>query len=591
MRLTFRTRIFLAAFAAAIISLVIGAVLVSRSLARQTRDGIERTLVAEARMAAELLSYHVPATPAALDEEADRLSESVTARVTLIAPDGRVVGDSAEDGPGLDALENHNERPEVVDARRTGVGVLRRYSTTVEDDLLYVAVPVRHPSIAIVRFALPLTAIAQQQRTIRNATLAALLVAFAAGGLVSLAFSAPLARRVRAIAGAARRYGEGDISGMPADIGDDELGQVARVLDSTVSELSARLDELGRDRARMQAILSGMVEGVLVVDAQGHLELANDAARRMLMLSEQAGRRHYLEAVRHPGIAAQVGTALRGQEPPGLEVALAADTRTFVARSAPVRASSGNGAVLVLHDITDLRRADQVRRDFVANVSHELRTPLTAIRGYVEALLDDPPDETERRGFLEIISRHTARMERLVKDLLRLARLDAGQEALDLVPCEMDTLLGGVITELQSTLGAKQQEIEVRIDPAAAILTADPAKLHDVVRNLVQNASNYSPERSRILLESDRAGDHIEVRVSDEGPGLPESDLKRVFERFYRVDKARSRDPGGTGLGLAIVRHLVELHGGRVEARNRPGGGAAFTVRLPVRNAPPSTRP
>jgi two-component system phosphate regulon sensor histidine kinase PhoR len=588
MRLSFRTRIFVAAFAAAIISLLVGAALVSRSLARQTLERVERTLVAEARLAAELLASHAPATPVELDEEADRLGASAAARVTFIAPDGRVVGDSAEDGAELEALENHGQRPEVVDARRTGVGVLRRYSTTVEADLLYVAVTVRHPAIAVVRLAMPLTAIAEQQRTIRNATLAALAAALATGMFVALAFSAPLARRVRAIAQAARRYAEGDTSGMPADIGDDELGQVARALDSTATELSSRLDELARDRARMQAILSGMVEGVLVVDAQGRLELVNDAARRMLMLADQPGRRHYLEAVRHPGIAAQVGAALQGQEPAGLEVALPADTRTFVARSAPVRASSGNGAVLVLHDISDLRRADQVRRDFVANVSHELRTPLTAIRGYVEALIDDPPDDAERRGFLEIISRHTARMERLVRDLLRLARLDAGQEALDLAPCEMDTLLSGVITELQSTVDAKQQAIEVRIHPDAARVIADPAKLHDVMRNLVQNASNYSPERSRILLEANRVGDQVELRVSDEGPGLPESDFKRVFERFYRVDKSRSRDPGGTGLGLAIVRHLVELHGGRVDARNRPGGGASFTVRLPVRDAPAS---
>jgi two-component system phosphate regulon sensor histidine kinase PhoR len=363
---------------------------------------------------------------------------------------------------------------------------------------------------------------------------------------------------------------------------------VARALDGTVTELSVRLVELERDRARMQAILSGMVEGVLVVDAHGHLELVNEAARRMLMLSDPGGRRHYLEAVRHPGIAGQVGTALKGEEPPGLEVALAADTRTFVARTAPVRASTGNGAVLVLHDITDLRRADQVRRDFVANVSHELRTPLTAIRGYVEALIEDPPGDDERRSFLAIVSRHTARMERLVKDLLRLARLDAGREGLDLSVCELDTLVGGVVTELQSTLAAKHQRVDIHLDPAAAAIVADPGKLHDVIRNLVQNASNYSPEESRITIESLRAGDHIELRVMDEGPGLPEADLKRVFERFYRVDKSRTRDPGGTGLGLAIVRHLVELHGGRVEAANRPGGGASFSVRLPAREPRPA---
>jgi signal transduction histidine kinase len=223
----------------------------------------------------------------------------------------------------------------------------------------------------------------------------------------------------------------------------------------------------------------------------------------------------------------------------------------------------------------------------VANVSHELRTPLTAIRGYVEALTEDPP-EAERRSFLEVISRQTTRMERLVRDLLRLARLDAGHETLERSTCALDTLVSGVITELQNTLATRQQHVDIRLDPTAATLVADPGKLHDVLRNLIQNASSYSPEQSRILIESRRAGDEIELRVSDEGPGLPAGDLKRVFERFYRVDRSRSRDPGGTGLGLAIVRHLVELHGGRVEAANRSGGGASFTVRLPAGHVSPA---
>ncbi len=590
MRLGFRARLFIAALSAALVGLGMASVLMSRWVGRQTLASTESNLVSEVRLAAELLAHREPVSSSTdLDDEADRIAQYVGARVTLIGPDGHVVADSAGDGPDLDRFENHNDRPEIVAARERGIGITRRYSTTVDADLLYVAAPVRHASIAIVRLAVPLTDIDRQQRAIRNATLGALAGALAAAAVVALAFSAPLGRRVQAIADAARRYAQGEIPRAPADVGDDELGMVARALDGTVSELSRRLDELGRDRARMQAILSGMVEGVLVVDDHGRLELVNDAARRMLMLTESGDRRHYLEAVRHPGIAAQVGAALQGQAPAGLEVALAADTRTFVARAAPVRSSSGHGAVLVLHDITDLRRADQVRRDFVANVSHELRTPLTAIRGYVEALLDDPPDGDERRSFLEIISRHTTRMERLVKDLLRLARLDAGHEVLDLVPCELDTLLSGVVTELAAPLSAKEQHVEMRLDSSATRVMADAGKLHDVIRNLVQNASTYSPERSRILLEAIPLRDQIEIRVSDEGPGLPEGDLRRVFERFYRVDKSRSRDPGGTGLGLAIVRHLVELHGGRVEATNRPGGGATFVVRLPMRDEPEST--
>jgi two-component system phosphate regulon sensor histidine kinase PhoR len=256
----------------------------------------------------------------------------------------------------------------------------------------------------------------------------------------------------------------------------------------------------------------------------------------------------------------------------------------FVARGAPVASSAGRGVVLVLHDITDLRRTDQIRRDFVANVSHELRTPLTAVRGYVEALMDGAADAAEGRRFLETIARHTLRMERLVTDLLRLARLDAEQEPLERVACAVEPLFAGVITELADPLEGREQEVGMEIGPGAEIVRGDPSKLHDALRNLVENAINYAPAGSRIVMGSACVNEQVVLTVADSGPGIPEADLPRVFERFYRVDKARSRssrDPGGTGLGLAIVKHLIGLHGGTVSVANRPEGGAVFTIELP----------
>ncbi len=278
-----------------------------------------------------------------------------------------------------------------------------------------------------------------------------------------------------------------------------------------------------------------------------------------------------------------MATALRGEFGEGLELAFPTNV-TIMARSAPVRGGGASGAVVVLHDITDLRRADRIRRDFVANVSHELRTPLTAVRGYVEALLDGDADADETRRFLEIIARHTLRMERLVRDLLRLARLDAGQEPREHMPSSVDALFSGVEAELAGPLEARRQTVERQIAADAAVVQGDPAKLHDALKNLLENAINYSPEGSRILMAAERRDSRMLLTVADEGPGIPEADLPRVFERFYRVEKARTRgnrDPGGTGLGLAIVKHLVELHDGHVTAANRPQGGAIFTVELP----------
>ena len=585
--MTFRTRVFTAALLASAITLGVAIALFSYHVRRGVSERIERSLVSEARLAAETLSHHSAATSEQLDAEADALGRLTPARVTFIARDGTVVGDSQVASDALGTLENHGTRPEVVEARRSGLGIARRYSTTVGADFLYVAVPIANPSmpaLAEVRLALPLTEVRDQLASVRRIAWIAGAVGMLAALLLAWLASTFLTKRVRAIAEVAERYSAGDLSRPARDYGSDEIGTVARALDDSVREIGRRSSELIADRSRMEAILAGMTEGVLVVNPHGRLQLVNAAARRMLRLEEAPEGRHYLEIVRRPEIAALVTTALRGVPGDGLELTLDPGL-AIVARSAPVIGEGRGGAVVVMHDITDLRRADRIRRDFVANVSHELRTPLTAVRGYVEALLDGNAEGDEVRRFLEIIGRHTLRMERLVRDLLRLARLDAGQEPRDEVACSVEALFAGVEAELASVLEARHQHVEHQIDPSAATVRGDPAKLHDALRNLLENATNYAPESSRIVMSSARRDGHIIIMVADEGPGIPAPDLPRVFERFYRVEKARSRgarDPGGTGLGLSIVKHLVELHGGRVTAANRPEGGAVFTVELPA---------
>ena len=415
---------------------------------------------------------------------------------------------------------------------------------------------------------------------------AALGAGIAAAALSSWAIAQRLNRRIRDVAGSAERYSLTGATRASSDYGTDEIASVARAFDGPVQELARRLEDLTRDRARMEAILFGMVEGVLVLDRQGRVQLVNRAAQAMLHVDALAVGRLYLEVIRHPDISSQLTAVLRGDDVPPQELPLGRDfSRVFVARAAPV---ASGGAVLVLHDITDLRRADQARRDFVANVSHELRTPLTAIRGYVEALVDELPDPEQTRHFLEIVARHSGRMERLVIDLLRLARLDAKQEVLDVAPCEVHQIIGAVIADLSQTIDAKKQHVSIGVASEAGMIEADPAKLHDILRNLIENAVNYSPEGADVRIEAIRRDGLIDIVVSDSGPGIPPTDLKRVFERFYRVDKSRSR-PGGTGLGLAIVRHLVELHGGTVSAHNKPEGGAQFTVTLPAHRSQKSS--
>ena len=581
-----RGRTLLAVFGVSAVALLLAAVLIAIPMRAQLLRAIERNLVAETRLAAALLQARpTDGSVAALDRQADEIGGFTAARVTFIAADGHVVGDSAEDPAALERLDNHGTRPEVVAARQTGMGIVRRFSATLGTDLLYVALAVTHPHVGTVRLALPLTEVDAQFRAVRRNVLVALAVALGfALGLAWLS-SVLLARRVDAIAAVARRYAAGDFTAPARDQGGDELGTVARVLDDTARELGRRMTELSQDRARTEAILGGMLEGVIVVNAEGRIILANEAARRLAQPDGVVPGRHYSEVVRHPDIGAMLGRALSGLTPDGIEFSPLRDpNRTLVARAAPVTTEGAPGAVLVLHDITDLRHADRMRRDFVANVSHELRTPLTAIQGYVEALQDDvPPEPEEAARFLEIIARQANRMERLVRDLLRLARLEAGQEPVEASQTDIETLFADVATELEGGLEAKDQRIVTAIGPAAGSLHVDTAKLHDALRNLVENAIAYAPPSTTITLASLRTDGEFVITVADEGPGIPEADLSRIFERFYRVDKARSRESGGTGLGLSIVKHIVGILGGEVRAANRQPGGAVFTVRLPAR--------
>jgi len=424
----------------------------------------------------------------------------------------------------------------------------------------------------------------EQFRAVRRSLLLALTVALVSALGLAWLSTVLLSRRVDAIAAVAQRYAAGDFTASTHDSGGDELGTVARVLDDTARELGRRMMELSQDRARTEAILAGMLEGVIVVNAQGRVILANDAARRMVKPEGLTPGQPDIEVLGHPDISAMLGRALDAQTPEGLEFSPPREpNRTIVARAAPVNTEGAPGAVLVLHDITDLRHADRMRRDFVANVSHELRTPLTAIQGYVEALRDeDPPEPDEAGRFLEIIARQASRMERLVRDLLRLARLEAGQEPVARAQTDLESLFADVVTELEGALDAKRQRVVTHVDPAAGMLFVDGTKLHDALRNLIENAVAYAPTSTTIGVSARRGSDYVAITVSDEGPGVPEADLTRIFERFYRVDKARSRESGGTGLGLSIVKHLVEILGGEVTATNRPSGGAVFTIRLPL---------
>jgi len=586
---TFRTRTFVVLLVASTLAVVASTLLITTSLRRTMTADIEASLIQQVQLLASLAAEWPDTLDA--DPEAVTLGRMLQARVTIIQSDGTVIGDSDVTPARLGAVENHLTRVEVQAALQTGVGVGVRRSSTTGEDTMYAAARVERGPARIVRLGRALTGVETQIASTREYVWLGLAGGLLAALLVTWITSAWLSRRVQAIAALARRYRDGDFSRPTEDFGRDEIGVVARALGDAARDLGTRLADVARERAHMDAVLQGMVEGALLVNAQGRLVLSNPAVRTMLGLAEDPQGRHILEVVRQPDIAAQLTAALTGVAPAPIEVSLDRNSRrAFIARVVPVETDRGGGVVLVLHDVTDLRQADQVRRDFVANVSHELRTPLTAIRGYVEALTDSPLDEEQTRRFLGIIARHAGRMERLVNDLLRLARLDARQEQVQPAVIQVATLLDQVCGDVENTIAARQVTVRTTIAPDIATCHGDPAKLHDVFRNLLENAVNYSPDGGEVDVTVNRDGHGLRFIVSDRGPGIPAAELPRIFERFYRVDRSRTRDPrdpGGTGLGLSIVRHLVELHGGRVSASNRDGGGTSVSVWLP--NAQPTT--
>ena len=580
----FRTKIFIGSVVAAIVPLVASELW----LAQQVRVERQTALVDHLTAEANLIAHSLETSGA--DVDFDRVAHEVgtvsNSRVTLIAADGRVLGDSTQTPEQRARLDNHGSRAEVVQARDHGVGLVRRYSDTVNFDMLYVAVTAKHPLVRYVRLAMPASEVDAQLWAVRRITLVALAVGLPLALLVAWMSTAPMARRVQAMAGAARAFKAGDLATMPRDFGTDELGSVAHTLDDVARELSRRVGDLSQDRARIDAIVAGMVEGVLVVDNEGHIQRINAAAGQMLGVGEGVMGKPFTLALRDAAIADQLSRAMQGQADASAELSLQRyPSRTIVARASAVPSERGGGAVVVLHDISDIRRVDRMRQDFVANVSHELRTPLTVVRGYAEALADGSVDAHDVAEFGSVINRHATKMERLVTDLLRLARLDAHQETLTVVPCELEAVFEDIVQDLRPLIDAKRQRVVIHIAAGAGTVVADAGKIHDVIRNLVENAVTYSPDAAEIRLEAWSTDTGVRLTVADNGPGIPVEELPRIFERFYRVDPSRAR-PGGTGLGLAIVKHLVELHGGHVTAGNSALGGAVFTVVLPVRSQP-----
>ncbi|HWE31223.1 MAG TPA: ATP-binding protein, partial [Polyangia bacterium] len=537
------------------------------------RDLVRESLTREAEAMAGELQRAKPA------DLADWVAHSATtARVTVIDGDGRVRGDSDVALNALPNIENHATRPEVRDALIGNIGVDARRSQTLGRTLIYVAVPVHGDGTAkVLRLALPLDQVGATVGRAHFAVWLAGLMALVLALLLGTTLSRWLTRPILAMTRAARAMSHGDFEASLPEPGDDELGELVHALDTLRNQLAMRLAELRQEGVKLRAIVNGMSEGVALVQ-DGIISVANPAFGRLLKVSAEVEGRSVRDATRLPAVGDAIDAALSKGKNASREVQIGG--RALLVQVDPLESSPTPQAVVVLIDVTEPKRLERLRREFVANASHELRTPVAAIVGVAETLAAGAADNPEaRQSFLEILIRHSQRLSRLTSDLLDIARLEAGyRPRVEVV--ELNRSIDAVIGSLQVKADDKRIELSKTV-PAELRVSAERAAVEQILTNLVENAIKYTPSGGRVHVQAELKGSKIRIIVADTGPGIPSEHHARLFERFYRVDDARSRDLGGTGLGLAIVKHLSLANGGDVSVESEVGRGSRFIVSLP----------
>ena len=566
-------------------AVVVGVVLVrdgERDVLTQIHDGLQRDAVLVRDISAPFITSE---PDSAFQQRIRALASRTGTRYTVIAADGRVLADSHEAPAGMD---NHRDRPEIMAAANNGLGTSTRFSRTVSAQSMYLAIPVMKDGVlsGFVRTSATLEAIEHRRAAVRRGIEMALvlpvLAALAIGLLIARSFTQPLLD----MTDAARAIAGGDYGRRLHIERGDEIGTLADALNSMNEQLKSQIDIMETDRNKTLAILAGMVEGVVAVDRGERVVHANAAAQAILGIDGRAalGRRIW-EVTRVVEVSEALGEAMRQNRVRVSEVRIPTPQKDQVIQltATPLRNAGDriDGAVVVLHDVSELRQLESVRRDFVANISHELKTPLTAIRGLVETLIDDDTmDRDTHDRFIEKIRDQATRLSNLVSDLLTLSRLESGAgglrfEAMDL----RETVAESCRTQVHAA-DTKQVGLFAGVPDTPVTIEGDSEAMRELVDNLVSNAIKYTPSGGRVDVRLATENGSAVLEVADTGIGIPPEEQSRVFERFYRVDKARSRQLGGTGLGLSIVKHVALAHGGSVSLKSASGRGSTFRVQL-----------
>jgi len=546
---------------------------------RSVRTFVQEMMIADLERTLEVLVPMINYDDPNLDAEIDALSQRGHFRVTVIAPDGRVIADSSFSGAGLAGMENHSKRPEVVEAWATGQGISIRHSTSVQSDLFYVARPLPGGE-GILRLSQRQHDIEEWSIRLRRALAVTTVILIFSGGILGWFLSRRLTRSIGLLSEAAIQIGSGHFIREIPVAGEDEVGELARQMESLSQRLDHQLTLLESERNHLTTVLNSMSEGVLVIDSEGRVEGTNPAFKQMFDVAQDSVGMLPLELTGNTAVSQGIEAVLR--EPGRSEMEVHAYNRAFLARFATIRSDGEvHGVVVVFHDITELRRLEGVHKDFISNVSHELKTPLTSIQGYAETLLEEQTLPAVFRGFAEKIYRNARQLSEMIEELFSLSRLEQAERRLRLRDVHFDSLVQDVAGQFQDQFEDKELELRVERHTRSDLFQAAEGYIRRVFRNLIENAIKYT-EDGLITISMARKGDEFVFSVCDTGIGIAPEHLGRIFERFYRVDKDRSRRTGGTGIGLAIVKHIVKLHNGRVWAESNLGQGTTIFFTVPA---------
>lgn len=585
---SFKLKVILSYIIVIVTSFVLTAFFLDRNLEEKSLENIKASLVTQAKLIENQI------LPESLNKEdieyldllAKKLHSKAECRITITNSAGKVLADSEKSRAEALKMENHSYRQEVSSALKGVVGIDIRHSPTLNINMLYAAIPIRDGAkiIGVLRLALPLESVEKTLFAIRKVVVIGLVFAIILAVILGSILASRTIEPINKMIQVSHKFSEGDFSRRIIQKPNDEIGELAATLNKMAEEMERKIKEIGTQNQKLAAIFNSMIEGIIVVDNAQRIVSVNPTIEKIFgVAGPEVKGMLFLEAIRNNDLAAVISDALKKASSVRGETTIIYPVRkVFEVSATPIfDDKTVIGCLAVIHDITELRKLETVRSDFVANVSHELKTPLTSIKGFVETLLEGAIDDRENnRAFLKIIREHTERLDALVNDLLVLSSLESKEMSLDKKSINLKPQIDEIILGFRSQLNKKGITVNVNLPPSLTI-KADKNRIGQVFTNLIDNAIKFNKEKGSIKIYNGELGGKLKIIVEDSGVGIPVKDMPRIFERFYRVDKARSREFGGTGLGLSIVKHIIELHNGSVGVDSVEGFGSKFWFTLP----------